>query len=169
MVFVYYFFLLENKAKLFFLSLLGPTGKSILAFWNLIYNVGSGFRWCSSSCSVKNPTSCNDGITKFSCFFEWLFLFNYEARSITFYKEGVVRSKHGCLFDFYGKFLLFPTWLHLCCMYIIGEIFWYLTTQGNRLFSACFMHHMEAAVIFIMGPLYLQFFIDWRIFFKNGH
>lgn len=71
---------------------LGPIGKSVFTFWNSIHNVGAGFRWCAISCTVENPTSCNDGIAKSSSFFRRLFVFNYEARTLTFYKEGLVCS-----------------------------------------------------------------------------
>lgn len=84
----------------------GPTGKSVLDFWNFIHYAGAGFRWCTTACSVENPTFCNDGIIKSSCIPGRLLIFNYEARSNTVYKEGVVCSEHSCLLNLYCKLLL---------------------------------------------------------------
>ncbi|EXC05730.1 hypothetical protein L484_011311 [Morus notabilis] len=95
----------------------GPTWKSVFTYWNFIHHVGAGFRWRTIPCAIENSTSCNDGIVKSSFIFERIFLFDNEARTITFYKEGLIYSEYSRLFNLHSK-PLFSTWFKLFLLLI---------------------------------------------------
>lgn len=98
-------------------TFVGPTWKSVFTFWNFIHHVGAGFRWRTIPCAIEDSTSCNDGIVKSSFIFERIFLFDNEARTITFYKEGLIYSEYSRLFNLHSK-PLFLTWFKLFLLLI---------------------------------------------------
>lgn len=70
--------------------LVGSIGKSVTTLWNSIHTVWAWYWWYTTTCSVENPIIFNHRVAWTSCFVKWLFIFNYEARTITVDKEGLV-------------------------------------------------------------------------------
>ncbi|XP_059632593.1 uncharacterized protein LOC132275189 isoform X2 [Cornus florida] len=80
----------------------GSIGKSNTALRYFIYNAGAGYRWCTSPYPAKNFATFSNRIDKSSGIFGRLFICNYEVWTTTAYKEGLVCSKHVCMFNFHN-------------------------------------------------------------------